>query len=153
MVFLTMISGCKIFSGSSVAKPDNIGEKQAAGTTSAITPSVQALPDEEPDPLELPGTYTGILPCADCEGIETTLLIMKDLTWKMTRKYLGKDEKTFEDKGALQWNDDKSAFRLSTSDEDPQWFFKEDRFLWVLDKTGNRIAGEFADQYRLERIH
>lgn len=151
LIFLTMMSGCKIFSGSSAAKHDIAGENPPAGVTQTIKPSVQALPDDEPDPHELPGIYTGILPCADCEGIETTLEITRDLSWKMTQKYLGKDEKTFEDKGVLHWNDEKSAFRLSKSDENPQWFMKEDRFLWALDRSGNRIISEFADQYRLER--
>lgn len=109
------------------------------------------MPDDVPDPQELSGIYTGILPCTDCEGIETTLEITKDLTWKMTQKYLGKDEKNFEDKGVLHWNDEKSAFRLSKSEENPRWFLKEDRFLWALDRSGNRITSEFADQYRLEK--
>lgn len=41
-------------------------------------------------------TYKGITPCADCEGIETEVVLNKDLTYLIKTKYLGKgDGKVF----------------------------------------------------------
>ena len=47
------------------------------------------------------GTYFGILPCADCNGIQTILTLNKNLTYEIQMKYLGKDEKVFESKGTF----------------------------------------------------
>jgi hypothetical protein len=35
----------------------------------------------------LPGTYVGMLPCADCEGIETTLTLSKDGRFTLDQRY------------------------------------------------------------------
>ena len=32
-------------------------------------------------------SWRGVLPCADCEGIETTLYLEKDGTWVMNQRY------------------------------------------------------------------
>lgn len=43
-----------------------------------------------PVPLgELPASYTGVLPCASCEGIETRITLREDQTYFMTQTYLG----------------------------------------------------------------
>ena len=39
--------------------------------------------------LDWDGIYSGILPCADCEGIKTDIQLHKDGTYRMARKYLG----------------------------------------------------------------
>ncbi|MEN1769698.1 copper resistance protein NlpE N-terminal domain-containing protein, partial [Pseudomonas aeruginosa] len=36
--------------------------------------------------------FRGVLPCADCEGIETSLFLEKDGTWVMNERYLGARE-------------------------------------------------------------
>lgn len=41
------------------------------------------------NPLDWNGTYRGILPCADCEGIKTEVTLHKDRTYEIARKYLG----------------------------------------------------------------
>lgn len=37
----------------------------------------------------MPQSWRGVLPCADCEGIETSLFLEKDGTWVMNERYLG----------------------------------------------------------------
>lgn len=37
------------------------------------------------------GTYTGVMPCADCPGIDTTLELNTNNTYKMTSVYQTKD--------------------------------------------------------------
>ncbi|WP_227651745.1 copper resistance protein NlpE N-terminal domain-containing protein, partial [Klebsiella pneumoniae] len=36
----------------------------------------------------MPQSWRGVLPCADCEGIETSLFLEKDGTWVMNERYL-----------------------------------------------------------------
>ncbi|HLT50596.1 MAG TPA: copper resistance protein NlpE N-terminal domain-containing protein, partial [Arenibacter sp.] len=55
--------------------------------------------------LDWQGTYSGILPCADCSGIETALILNADNTFVLTSLYLGKgDVGTDTLKGKFQWN-------------------------------------------------
>ena len=49
--------------------------------------------------LDYLGTYKGILPCADCEGIETTITLNKDETYTSTVKYLGKSSEEIKEIG------------------------------------------------------
>ncbi len=37
----------------------------------------------------MPQSWRGVLPCADCEGIETSLFLEKDGTRVMNERYLG----------------------------------------------------------------
>ncbi len=47
-------------------------------------------------------TYTGILPCADCQGIKTKLILNKDKTFLYEQNYLGKSKKPFINSGNYQ---------------------------------------------------
>jgi uncharacterized lipoprotein NlpE involved in copper resistance len=44
-------------------------------------------------------TFKANLPCADCSGIESTLIINKDNTYQRTDVYTGKDVKPYQEKG------------------------------------------------------
>jgi hypothetical protein len=52
--------------------------KPQAPTKPAVRPPAG---DTSRTSLDWPGTYTGVLPCADCEGIETTITLSVDLTY------------------------------------------------------------------------
>src|SRR5690606_14856830 len=55
--------------------------------------------------LDWQGTYSGILPCADCSGIETELTLNEDQTFVLTDIYLGKtDSETNKLTGKFEWN-------------------------------------------------
>jgi len=48
----------------------------------------------------LPATYTGVLPCADCEGIRYTLNMFEDEVFFLRMTYLGKGKgDSFDDIG------------------------------------------------------
>ena len=40
--------------------------------------------------LDVVGTYKGVLPCADCEGMETMIELKSDSTYSRVITYLGK---------------------------------------------------------------
>src|SRR5690554_4349791 len=55
--------------------------------------------------LDWKGTYTGILPCADCEGIETKV-VLRDSTYTLSSMYLGKEESaSLEYFGDFNWSE------------------------------------------------
>src|SRR5690554_3245370 len=41
--------------------------------------------------LDWSGTYEGVLPCADCEGIKTTIVLNQDGTFTHTAEYINKN--------------------------------------------------------------
>lgn len=51
--------------------------------------------------LDSSKTYTGTLPCADCSGIQTTLLLNGNHTYTLTSLYIGRDT-SFVEKGTWQ---------------------------------------------------
>ena len=53
----------------------------------AETDTVQPAAMEELKPMQQ--SWRGVLPCADCEGIDTSLFLEKDGTWVMNERYQG----------------------------------------------------------------
>ncbi len=51
------------------------------------TQVLQPTQTEELKPMQQ--SWRGVLPCADCEGIETSLFLQKDGTWVMNQRYQG----------------------------------------------------------------
>jgi copper homeostasis protein (lipoprotein) len=61
--------------------------------------------------LDWAGTYAGVLPCADCEGIKPIITLHEDLTYEMETQHLGRDEQVFRRSGSFVW-DDAGAYHL-----------------------------------------
>lgn len=111
----------------------------------------QTFPDNSAVSLDWTGTYEGTVPCADCEGIETSLTLNHDLTYRMKTKYLGKDESSFERRGTFAWNEAGSAIVLDDSSGGPLRYLVGENALFQLDREGNRITGDLADKYVLSK--
>lgn len=99
--------------------------------------------------LDYLGIYKGILPCADCEGIETEIILSKDETYIKKTKYLGKDEKVFEELGDFTWQEDGNTMSLEGIDTEPTLYFVSENKLIQLDQEGNKIEGNLAKNYEL----
>lgn len=97
------------------------------------------------------GSYQGVLPCADCEGIETTVILGKDLSYTVRTKYLGKSDSTYERSGKFSWNERGNIIRLDGNTEQAGAYFVGENVLTQLDKDGNKITGELAEKYILHK--
>ncbi len=97
------------------------------------------------------GTYKGILPCADCEGIETTITINENLTYSMTTKYIGKGEKVFQKKGTFLWNKSGNIIIFNSQKNAPYLYFVDENSLTQLDIFGKKITGSLASDYILTK--
>lgn len=106
--------------------------------------------DNSRNSLDWPGTYSGILPCADCEGIETTIVLQSDNTFSYKANYLGKQQPlVVESKGGFTW--DASGGKISLEGikgETIQYLVGENK-LFHLDMQGQRITGDLATKYEL----
>lgn len=101
--------------------------------------------------LDWEGSYQGVLPCADCEGIKTTIKLNRDLSYNIKDEYLGKKDGVFESQGTFKWNDGGQKIILSDSDRN-NYFVGENRLI-QLDASGNKITGDLANLYVLNKMN
>lgn len=125
-----------------------LGLAACAGRPPAPTP---------PDPahnarnaLDWAGSYRGILPCADCEGIETTINLYADGQYCAQLVYLGKPGTPWLEHGAFTWGPEGNSVTLQGSE--PSHYFVSENRLVRLAADGSRIQGPLAPKYELPRI-
>jgi heat shock protein HslJ len=98
--------------------------------------------------LDWNGVYQGVLPCADCEGIETRIVLKKDGTFQRSLTYLGKDDKVFNEEGNFLWDEQGNKITLKAESGDQKYKVGENH-LTQLDMEGNLITGALADKYKV----
>ncbi|MCI4442217.1 MAG: copper resistance protein NlpE N-terminal domain-containing protein [Lentimicrobium sp.] len=114
----------------------------------------KVLPDthNSQNSIDWTGTYKGVTPCADCEGIETEVVLNKDLTYVVKTKYLGKgDGKVFEEKGSFVWDKMGGNIRLQASKGGSSQYKVGENQLIQLDMEGKPITGDLADKFVLRK--
>lgn len=97
---------------------------------------------------DLSGSYTGIMPCADCDGIETVLKLNQNFSYSYTSKYLNKSNEVFVKDGKWKFEND----IITLEGVDYKFKLGDKTKLWQLDLSGNDIVGELAENYKLEKI-
>lgn len=102
--------------------------------------------------IDWQGTYTGMVPCADCEGIATTIVLSLNKTYTIKTKYIGKANKTFEQIGFISFNSKGNTITLSDIKDAPNQYFVGENTLTQLDLNGNKITGNLADKYVLKKV-
>lgn len=101
--------------------------------------------------LDYLGTYKGTLPCADCEGIETLIVLNEDETYEIQTKYLGKEDNEFTEIGSYTWMDDGNTLEFEDTNSRITYYFVSENRLIALDQEGNRITGDLAQFYELNK--
>jgi len=93
--------------------------------------------------LDWGGTYRGIVPCADCPGIKTEIILYEDLNYTLSRQYIDQSDSVFTEKGSFSWNEAGSQITLNTPGGEPggRHFFVGENTLVMLDASGNRVEG------------
>ncbi len=135
LALLTLISACKT-------------DKKS------IQPS-EVTPDNSRTSLDWKGVYRGVLPCADCEGIQTEIALNIDLTYQITSKYLGKNEEAFKEIGTFIWDDAGAKITLKNSEPNSaiNQYLVGENMLFKLDADGNRIEGDLKEMYQLKKVY
>lgn len=101
--------------------------------------------------LDWMGTYEGTLPCADCEGIKTTIVLNENGTYSSKEEYLHRTTNIVANMGKFKW--DKEGMRITLIKENEQFstYKVVENALIQLDMEGNEITGAMADLYRLKK--
>ncbi|MCR9182758.1 MAG: copper resistance protein NlpE [Flavobacteriaceae bacterium] len=119
-----------------------------------VNTEMEQVPDMHTSEISLDwqGTYSGTLPCADCDGVKTEIILNDDNSFKTKRVYMGKDETVFEETGNLQWTEDGGTVVLTNKENGNATLFKVgENHLRQLDMEGKPIEGDLADMYVLQK--
>ncbi len=128
--------------------------KTASRQSGAMQPSKTAdAAHHSNNSLDWDGVYSGTLPCADCEGIQTVVTLNKDLTYQIDTKYVGKEGGTFSLKGKFAWETGGNKIVLLDIQEGsgPRHYLVGENKLIQLDLKGNAITGDLASRYVLNK--
>lgn len=122
-------------------------------TVQPTTASSTATGDTAETSLDWEGEYKGILPCADCEGIETEIELNADKSYELTEKYLGKgDGQESKVKGKFQFDAKQpSIIQLDVAGEQRKFFVAENQLEARHLTTGAKIEGALAQHYILKK--
>lgn len=140
LVLLLTLTACK-----SNKKQDNLSKE--GENMEVATPA-----HNSENSLDWSGIYQGVLPYADCEGIQTKLILKEDLKYEKEYEYLGKEDDVFIENGKFKWNDAGTKITLwnSKNEEGPSYQVGENKLI-KLDIPRNRIQGELASKYELTK--
>lgn len=102
--------------------------------------------------LDWAGVYEGINPCADCDGIKTTLRLNKDETFVLSQTYLGKGDGDvkFKEDGEFVWDENGRDIVLKTDSHTIKFKIGENEVTMV-DMEGNIVSGALANFYVLKK--
>lgn len=87
-------------------------------------------------------SWRGVLPCADCEGIETSLFLEKDGTWVMNERYQGVREEPSSFASYGTWARTADKLVLTDSNGEKSYYRAKGNALEMLDREGNPVASQ-----------
>jgi copper homeostasis protein (lipoprotein) len=140
---ILMLAACSQYSNNDNTKPQ--------AEVSSITSAASA--DNSQNSLDWPGTYTGILPCADCEGIAIRISLDSALHYTLSETYLGKSNKPILAEGMFVWSSDGGRITLQGIEagaRSTQFQVGENQLI-QLDLQGAKIEGALAEKYILSK--
>jgi len=127
---------------STETKPETAGE----------TNGIEDREHSSKNSLDWFGTYDGLLPCADCEAIKTTITLTFEGAFVYTAEYLNKGF-TVENSGEIIWSENGNNITLKDEKSFNVQLKVTENALIQLDTDGNLIEGALADHYRLNKLN
>lgn len=99
------------------------------------------------------GLYRGILPCADCEGLQTEIKFDGNSHYELLQKSIGKESEIVTDYGEYKWLlKDKKIQLKSKSNQNGNLIFEvEDNQLVKLTDNATKFPDDTAGQYLLRK--
>lgn len=98
--------------------------------------------------IDLPAAYSGEIPCADCPGILSTIILEKKKFTEI-RHYRDRTPTTFIERGFWGLNGDTLLLKMDDGSIRTKLLFDEGSLI-ILDRSGERIEGELAENYILD---
>ena len=144
----TLIFGLAVLFGFSSCNSTNTKNVQESHEGHDHTSIVDTIHTSQSS-LDWAGTYEGTLPCADCAGIKTTILLNEDETFNYQAIYVDKNT-SINSAGKLMWHDNGNVIHLKGDNLDAKYKVGENHLIF-LDTEGTVIDGSNADHYILTK--
>ena len=97
------------------------------------------------------GTYEGTLPCADCAGKATLLVLNDDQTYDLTYEYLDKAEDAVAENGVYTVVRDSLIELTAPSSNDRTFYRVVPEGVALTDSSGVPVSGDLAAAYVLKK--
>ena len=123
-------------------------EHTAPASTPAAAPTVASTAAQPA--AQWIGRYYGVLPCASCEGIETTLILQEDGSYRLTETYKQRQPFTEKTEGHFTWRKPQEVFQLDKAGGERLYQIGNGQ-IWALDADGKQVEGELANLYILKQ--
>lgn len=166
VICFLMLAGCSGESGDS-SEPGDADSSQGASSQTATAeqpenPPTSQAPEPEPSMMATPshssrmaldwaGTYSGVVPCDGCPGIQVEVTLNEDGTFERSTLDLDRPPAPITDSGSFTWNDAGSIVTLRPDDGESQAYQVGEHQLFQLNARGERIEGELANSYVLKQ--
>ena len=134
----------------------NNASTESSATDSALAKTDAVVPKVDTVAVQVSiDSYSGILPCADCKGIETSIALSSDGMFSKHLLYIGRKSKgagtnEFSTTGKWMLHDMDTVYLTDVKNE-PAMYIRTDSSLIQLDMSGKRITGKLAAKYELKK--
>lgn len=125
-----------------------LAQADPARSAHPVETVAQVQQDSSRTAIDWHGVYRGILPCTECDGVETTLTLRPDHSYTLTRQMLGAEAETEEVSGSFLWAADGGGIMLNNVGQAPGRYKIGENRIWQLDDEGK----ELSEKYALEKI-
>lgn len=117
-------------------------------------PVAPTITDNGKTGFDWAGTYKGVLPCADCKGLATSVRLNEDQTYVLRYQYKGKSDEIVEYRGSFEWADSGNVIflREAGTGEIANSFLIAENKLTQLDRYGNPMKGKPENNYELKKF-
>ena len=133
------------------ADADNADTAQSETGAAAADDDAATAGDSSRTAVEWAGTYSGVLPCGSCPGIETRITLDEDGSFERSTLRIDESSAAETDTGRFSWNTAGSRITLESADGELQQYLVGNNSLIQLDSNGERMTGESAGQYMLQK--
>lgn len=141
-IFLLM----QVIPGMAIAAPHRSEPLPSSVNTNSSTRSYPP-----PVNIGITGVYSGLIPCADCEGIQYRLALSGDGSYQEQLTYKGKSSKPYIGRGRYTLEGD-TLVKLNKKTAGMSLFRVHPKGLLMLDADGQPITGDLADHYILMKL-
>ena len=146
-LFSVFALGCGSGNSSPTTGTDTLTHKvHKVDTTIAVADSHNAS-----NSLDWAGSYEGVIPCADCVGIDVTVNLKQDLTYSTRSNYLGKLARPLLDSGTFSWNKEGNSISLNGGKGGTIMYLVQENKIIQLDANGKRITGNLSNKFILNK--
>lgn len=122
------------------------------GLVTGLLAGCQSPAEVSKDPNAWVGEYHGTLPCADCAGMKTRIVLFENNLFTKTETAVDNADNKFSESGEIVWGENKATVTLVASGGESHQYKVSDNALIMLDANGQAVTGELADDYVLTKL-